>query len=231
MTKEKTQGFSLRKFTCGVAGVGGLGCNIAVHLAGMGVKELILCDFDKISETNLNRQFLYKKEDIGREKAIVSEERLKEYAPDVEIKSVNKKITEDFVPEDFTRCDIIFLAADNKRAREVLSDFCRENNIPLVMGGIDGFYGKAYLYIPDITPCPVCAGMLDGKRAATNLSPAAGIIGSFEASIGVQYLLTKDTSLGGKLTVYDEASFSSLSVKPKKNCKHCKNIHKKEETR
>ena len=231
MTKEKTQGFSLREFTCGIIGVGGLGCNIAVHLAGMGAKELILCDFDKISEGNLNRQFLYKKEDIGKEKTEVAGIRLREYAPDVTISAVNKKVTREHIPDDLRRCDIIFLAADNKKAREVLSCFCRDNKIPLVLGGIDGFYGKVYLYIPDFTPCPSCAGMLEGKKAEANISTTAGIVGSFEASIGVQYLLTKEKSLGGRLTVYDTDSFSALSVKPKKNCNYCKNIHKKEETR
>lgn len=231
MTKEKTQGFSLGSFTCAVLGVGGLGCNIAVHLAGAGVKELILCDFDRVKKGNLNRQFLYKNGDIGKEKAEAAKERLSEYAPEVKITAVNKKATREYVPECFRECDIIFIATDNKVSREIMSDFCRENSIPLVLGGIDGFYGKAYLYIPRITPCPSCAGMLDGKKAKTNVSTAAGIVGSFEASLGVQYLLTENTSLGGTLTVYDEASFSSLAVKPTKTCKHCKNIFKKEETR
>lgn len=231
MTKEETQGFSLGEFTCGIIGVGGLGCNIAVHLAGMGAKELILCDFDKVSEGNLNRQFLYKKEDIGKEKVEIAGKELREYAPDVKITAVNKKISRESVPGELRYCDIIFIATDNKVSREIMSDFCRENNIPLVLGGIDGFYGKVYLYIPGITPCPLCAGMLDGKKAETNVSAAAGIIGSLEATLGVRYLLTKNTSLGGTLTVYDEASFSSLAVKPTKTCKYCKNIHKKEETR
>ena len=68
MSKKETQGFSLEEFTCALIGAGGLGCNIAVHLAGAGIKELILCDDDGISPGNLNRQFLYTRDDIGEKK-------------------------------------------------------------------------------------------------------------------------------------------------------------------
>lgn len=231
MLKEKTQGFSLKSFTAAVIGIGGLGCNIAVHLAGAGIGELILCDFDKVSESNLNRQFLYTANDIGKEKVFASEEKLKNFSPNIDISAYNLKAEKNCIPEEFRECDIIFLAVDNKEAREVLSDFSKENDIPLMLGGIDGFYGKTYLYIPHKTPCPECAGMLEGKKAETNISAAAGIIGSFQAAVGIQYLLTNDISLGGKLTVYDKDAFSELYIKPKKQCRICKNLHKKEETR
>ena len=52
------QGFDIRKYTAAVIGCGGLGCNIATHLACAGIGKLILCDFDTVSESNLNRQFL-----------------------------------------------------------------------------------------------------------------------------------------------------------------------------
>ncbi len=215
MSKDSIQGFSLSEFTCAVIGAGGLGCNIAVHLAGAGVKKLILCDFDKISSRNLNRQFLYTVKDVGKEKVAVAKKKLEEYAPDTEISALSVKITKDNIPAQLRECDMIFLAADNSRARKAISDFSEKNNIPLMMGGIDGFYGKTYLYLPGITPSPDAAGMLDGKRALSNISAAAGIIGSLEAAVGIQYLLTKDTSLGGKLTVYDKDTFSELVIKQK----------------
>lgn len=213
MKKELTQGFSLREFTCAVIGMGGLGCNIAVHLAGAGIGQLILCDFDKITESNLNRQFLYTYEDIGKEKVITAKEKLLSFSPDIKIAALSAKIEKNVIPEELKTCDMIFLAVDNKKARECLSVFCKENKIPLMMGGIDGFYGKTYLYIPDITPDPKKAGMTDGKKAKSNISSTAGIIGSLQASTGIQYLLTKDDSLGGRLTVFDKDTFSTLILK------------------
>lgn len=210
MSKEETQGFSLENFTCAVIGVGGLGCNIAVHLAGAGAGRLILVDFDNVSESNLNRQFLYTKDDIGEKKVFCAKNRLRALSPEINITALPVKIRKDCIPEELKSADMIFLAVDNKGAREDISLFCEENKIPLMTGGIDGFYGKAYLYIPDITPTLKKAGMLDGRKAETNISAAAGIIGSLQAATGIQYLLTKDISLGGKLTVFDKDEFHTL---------------------
>ena len=63
--KRLTQGFSISDKSCAVIGLGGLGTNVAVHLAGAGVGKMYLCDFDTVSKTNLNRQFMYTAEDIG----------------------------------------------------------------------------------------------------------------------------------------------------------------------
>lgn len=228
MIKEKTQGFSLKGFTAAVIGVGGLGCNIATHLAGAGIGKLLLFDFDKVSETNLNRQFLYTKDDIGKAKAAAAKEKLSQYAPEIEISAFPIKIRKNSIPDILSSCDIIFLAVDNKSTRQALSDFAHESFVPLVLGGIDGFFGKAYLYIPTLSPCPECAGMLDSGKTEYNISATAGIIGSFQTALGIKYLLTKDKSIAGILNVYDSDSFSSLKIIPSKKCNKCKYIMKEE---
>jgi len=212
MTKEQTQGFSLGNFTCGIIGIGGLGCNIAVHLTGAGIGKLVICDYDKISAGNLNRQFLYTPDDIGKSKVISAKIRLCTYSPDTKISAIETKITDSNIPDELKNCDMIFLAVDNKKAKKTVALFCEENRIPLMMGGIDGFYGKAYLYIPGVSPTPEKAGMLDGKIAESNISATAGIIGSLQAAVGMQYLLTRDNTLGGKLTVFDKDSFDTLKI-------------------
>ncbi|MBO5396189.1 MAG: ThiF family adenylyltransferase [Clostridia bacterium] len=212
MTKEQTQGFSLGNFTCGIIGIGGLGCNIAIHLTGAGIGKLVICDYDKVSAGNLNRQFLYTPDDIGKSKVISAKMRLCTYSPDTKISAIETKITDSNIPDELKNCDMIFLAVDNKKARKTVASFCEENRIPLMMGGIDGFYGKAYLYIPGVSPTPEKAGMLDGKKAESNISATAGIIGSLQAAVGMQYLLARDNTLGGKLTVFDKDSFDTLKI-------------------
>lgn len=51
-----------------VLGVGGLGCTVAFTLARLGIKKMILWDFDTVDVTNLNRQILFGKRDVGRTK-------------------------------------------------------------------------------------------------------------------------------------------------------------------
>jgi molybdopterin/thiamine biosynthesis adenylyltransferase len=62
---------------CLLLGTGGLGCSVAIGLARMGVKKLILLDRDVVDIHNLNRQILFNREDVGKSKVKMAEESLK----------------------------------------------------------------------------------------------------------------------------------------------------------
>lgn len=222
--KEITQGFSLKDKSAAVIGCGGLGCNIAVHLSGAGIGKLYLCDFDRVCESNLNRQFLYTKEDIGKDKCQAAKARLELYSDDTEIHSFKRKIQSEGDMDFAIDCDIIILAVDNATGRKAVQDFAVRENIPLVCGGIDGFYGMSYLFVPGVSPCPDCAGLNENGKAKYNISAVAGIIGSAEAALAIKYILTKDKHLSGKILIYDECSFDTLEIKPSKNCPICRNL-------
>ncbi len=211
--KKLTQGFSLKDKSCAVIGLGGLGTNVAVHLAGGGIGKMYLCDFDTVSSTNLNRQFMYVADDVNKEKSKILKKRLSEYAPECEFVAVNEKINDISHLQYFKECDIIFSCVDNNDTRIVIEAFCRENNIPLVHGGIDGFYGVSYLYVPSFSLTPSEAGLCEGNKAKYNISAVAGVIGSFQASLGIKYLATKDNSLSGRILIFDENKTDTLNIK------------------
>ena len=211
--KSLTQGFSIKDKSCAIIGLGGLGTNVAVHLAGAGIGKMYLCDYDKICKSNLNRQFFYTEEDVGKNKCFVLSERLSIYSPQSDIISVDKQICNLYDLDIFTSCDIIFSCVDNNETRTIIEDFCRNNNIPLVHGGIDGFYGVAYLYVPSVSLTPSEAGLCQGDKAKYNISSVAGIIGSYQASIGIRYLMSKDSSLSGRILIYDDNKTDTLNLK------------------
>ena len=66
----------LSKFKVGIAGAGGLGSNCATALARSGVGTLVIADYDKIEECNLNRQY-YFTDQIGKLKTDALKENVK----------------------------------------------------------------------------------------------------------------------------------------------------------
>src|SRR5574344_580422 len=99
-----------------IAGLGGLGSNIAVMLARIGVGELLLIDFDIVEPSNLNRQSYYIKH-LGMNKTDALKEQLKEINPFIKIITKNIKIDESNLKELFASWDIVceaFYKADQK---------------------------------------------------------------------------------------------------------------------
>lgn len=71
-----------------VLGVGGLGCGVSMGLARLGVKKIIMLDKDVVDASNLNRQILFRPEDVGLPKATQGKIRLEEQHkinPDMEV--------------------------------------------------------------------------------------------------------------------------------------------------
>ncbi|MBR2590664.1 MAG: ThiF family adenylyltransferase [Clostridia bacterium] len=212
-TKADIQGFDISAFSAAVIGCGGLGTNVAVHLAGAGIGKLLLWDFDGVELRNLNRQFMYTEEDEGKAKSLVLANKIREYAPDCKVESVCIKIesiSQLFSAENF---DIVILAVDNIECRKIVSDFCEERKIAYINGSVNGFYGTAYLCIPDKTPPLEATGALQKSNGAV-LSPSmsVGIIGALEAKLATDYFLKK-THSAGKLYCYDGETIESLTIK------------------
>ncbi len=81
----------LEKAVIGIAGCGGLGSNVAIALARIGVGKLILVDFDVVEPTNLNRQ-QYFIDDIGKRKVDALEDKLKMINPFLQIEKHHEKL-------------------------------------------------------------------------------------------------------------------------------------------
>lgn len=109
----------LRNARVAVAGLGGLGSNIAVMLARSGVGELLLMDFDTVDVTNLNRQ-MYLIPQLGKPKAEALPEILYQINPYLAYRSVCIKVTPDNVKELFSEYPIVCEAFDKPDQKAML---------------------------------------------------------------------------------------------------------------
>ena len=101
----------LRNARVAVAGLGGLGSNIAVMLARCGIGKLLLVDFDVVDVTNLNRQ-MYFIPQLGKPKAEALPELLYQINPYAAYESVCVKVTPENVRELFYDYPIVCEAFD-----------------------------------------------------------------------------------------------------------------------
>ncbi len=102
-----------------IAGLGGLGSNVAYSLTRIGVGHLHLIDFDVVDITNLNRQ-QYFMEHLGMPKTDALESLLKKINPYLDIQTDCVRVTEDNIRELFGEWDIVCEAFDDPSAKAML---------------------------------------------------------------------------------------------------------------
>ncbi|MBE5846334.1 MAG: sulfur carrier protein ThiS adenylyltransferase ThiF [Lachnospiraceae bacterium] len=102
-----------------VAGLGGLGSNIAVMLARSGVGHLLLVDFDVVDVTNLNRQ-MYLIRHLGIPKTEALPDILRQINPYLEYKSIRVKVTPENIVSVFSGYPIVCEAFDKPDQKAML---------------------------------------------------------------------------------------------------------------
>lgn len=133
------------KFATGsvaVCGLGGLGSNVAIHLARAGVGRLHLIDFDRVDISNLNRQQYFPAQ-LGTYKTEALSETLHRIAPYCEITAETVKLTEENIPQLLAGFPIICEAFDRADQKAMLVN-CVLEHLPQAylvsasgMAGID----------------------------------------------------------------------------------------------
>ena len=128
----------LRKATIGVAGLGGLGSNIAMLLARSGIGRLVIADFDIVELSNIHRQN-YPLSAIGRKKVDAIAEEISRINPWCIVEKHDIRITKDNV-SIFSECDVVCEAFDDAEQKIMLIESLSAMNKKIVSG--NGMAGK-----------------------------------------------------------------------------------------
>lgn len=124
----------LREANVLVVGLGGVGAYAAEMIARSGVGRMTIADADTVSATNINRQLIALHSTIGRQKADLMAERLRDINPKIELTVVNRFIKDDETDAllDRERFDYVVDAIDTLSPKLALIKGCLDRNIPLV---------------------------------------------------------------------------------------------------
>ncbi|MCK5358562.1 MAG: sulfur carrier protein ThiS adenylyltransferase ThiF [Elusimicrobiales bacterium] len=106
----------------GIAGAGGLGSNCAVNLVRSGFKKFVICDFDSVEFSNLNRQF-YFGDQVGMVKVKALKENLLRINPGIEVTDINKLVTAENIKVLFENCDAVVEAFDKVAAKKMITEY------------------------------------------------------------------------------------------------------------
>ena len=216
-----------------IVGAGGLGCPVLQYLASSGVGVLGICDSDLIEESNLARQILYSKSDVGKNKAICAGEKLKLLNPHVQINIHPNSLDHNNALNLIQSYDVIVDGTDNFSSRYLISDSCVLKNKPMVYGGLFKFEGQISVFNyhggpsyrclfpnpPEIEEIPNC-----NETGILNVAP--GLIGLYQATEVLKIILGIGTPLSGKLLLLDLLTQNHFISHFKKNSEEIERIQK-----
>lgn len=121
-----------------VIGIGGVGSWAAEALARNAIGKITLIDLDHIAESNVNRQIHALDDNIGKAKVSAMHERIVQINPTCKVFEIEDFMTPTNLGMLLQPCDVILDCTDDAKAKIALADFCKINQIVLMMSGSAG---------------------------------------------------------------------------------------------
>ena len=213
-----------------LVGAGGLGSPAALYLAAAGVGTLGLAEFDRVDETNLQRQVLFGHSDVGRPKLEAAAERLADLNPHVELVPHPGRLDASNAREIVAGYDIVVDGSDNFPTRYLVNDACVLEGKPDVYGSILRFEGQAAVFWGARGPCYRCLfaeppppGAVPSCAEGGVLGVLPGVIGALQASEAIKLAAGVGEPLVGRLVLFDalKMTFRRLELAKDPDCPAC----------
>lgn len=205
-------------------GAGGLNSSALIYLAACGVGEIGIIDNDTVELSNLQRQILYKHNDIDKEKVKVARKSLKSLNPLIKIKNYSEKLTQKNVERILSEYNLVIDGTDNFQARYLISQFCHKLHKVHIYGAIEKFTGQVsvFNYQNSIHYYNLHSHMsYSGLKTCSEngiINTLAGIIGLLQATEAIKITTGIGKVSDNLLTVFNllNCSINKIKIKPAK---------------
>jgi adenylyltransferase/sulfurtransferase len=210
-----------------VVGAGGLGAPVLQYLVAAGVGQVTVMDPDHIERSNLQRQVLFRDDQVGRAKAKVAAEVLAAQNPQVEIIAQCRPFE---AGDSVAGMHLVVDCTDNFAARYAINDACLDAEVPWIFASIHRFQGQCAYFDGVDGPCYRCLfpappppELAPSCAQAGVLGVLPGFMGVLQASEALQRLIGLDTGLSGHLLTADLRSLDIRRFELTKatNCPSC----------
>ncbi|MDG9881346.1 MULTISPECIES: molybdopterin-synthase adenylyltransferase MoeB [Pseudomonas] len=197
-----------------VIGAGGLGSPTLLYLAAAGVGTLGVIDFDRVDESNLQRQVIHTVDSVGELKVESARQAIARLNPLVKVITHSDRLEPGIAVELFSRYDLILDGTDNFATRYLVNDACILANKPYVWGSIFRFEGQASVFwenapdgrglnYRDLYPEPPPPELAPSCAEGGVLGVLCAAIASIMATEAIKLLVGIGDPLLGRLMVYD----------------------------
>ncbi|WP_170801216.1 molybdopterin-synthase adenylyltransferase MoeB [Stutzerimonas stutzeri] len=197
-----------------VIGAGGLGSPTLLYLAAAGVGTIGIIDFDRVDDSNLQRQVIHGVDTVGELKVDSAKKAIARLNPFVQVETYTDRLERDMAIDLFSRYDLIMDGTDNFATRYLVNDACVLANKPYVWGSIFRFEGQASVFwenapndlglnYRDLYPEPPPPEMAPSCSEGGVFGILCASIASIMATEAVKLITGIGEPLLGRLVVYD----------------------------
>ena len=213
-----------------IIGMGGLGCPCALYLAACGIGKITIIDDDVVDISNLQRQILYKSDDIGKSKVECAKRALNALDPNIEIIAHNERLNNENAKSLLSDAQIIIDGSDNFKTRFLVNEISFALGKILVSGALGRFDGQimAFDFRNQNGPCYQClvpeAPIVEENCDFLGVIGAiCGIIGSIMALETIKIITDAGDNIIGRLLIYDglKGQMRNIAQTQDRDCETC----------
>lgn len=188
----------LKDKTALIIGCGGLGGYVIEQLARYGVGNLVLMDGDAFNQSNLNRQLMSTKSNLGSSKVAICKERIEQIS-DAKVIAISQMLDEKNA-NIIDKVDIVIDCVDNIKSRLILAKECDKRDKILVHGAVEGQEGQVMLCYPKINNLKKLFTNNQEIKHFTN-SYSVATIASLQCNLAIKALLGEGEKFNNQLFI------------------------------